>query len=201
MRERSKAVTANKRQSTKENILHSMIEAIEKYGLVDLTTRLIAEEAGVNNAALHYYYGTKDNLVEAALNQTADQMINASKDILSGDQSIDARLRELLVYMINSVERFPNILRALLMEPLYFGERKDEPRQLLGSWIGLAMTAIRESGVGISSHQIKFNLDMIFSYIIMSGLSKTPKTEDAWMDLQEPVTRERFLRQALEMLI
>ena len=39
MRERIKAVTANKRQSTKENILHSTIEAIEKYGLVDLTTR------------------------------------------------------------------------------------------------------------------------------------------------------------------
>ena len=139
MRERIKAVAAINRQSTKENILHSTIEAIEKYGLVALTTRLIAEEAGVNNAALHYYFGTKDNLVEAALNQTADQMINASKDILSGDKSIDARLRELLVYMINSVERFPNILRALLMEPLYFGERKDEPRQLLGFWIGLAM--------------------------------------------------------------
>jgi AcrR family transcriptional regulator len=188
-------------QSTKEHILLSAIEAIEKHGLVNLTTRLIAEEAGVNNAALHYYYGTKENLVEAALNQTADHMLKDSRDIFSKDDSIEIRLREMIVYIIEGVEKFPNILRAHLMGPFYYADPKGDITQLLGSWIEITGTAIRESGTGRSSQQIKFSLDMIFSYIIMSGLFKTPESEDAWMDLKEPVTRERFLRQAIEMLI
>ena len=187
-------------QSTKEHILLSTIEAIEKHGLVNLTTRLIAEEAGVNNAALHYYYGTKDNLIEAALNQTANHMLEDSRAIIASDMSIETRLRELLNYIIDGVEKFPNVLRAHLMGPLVYANRKEELTQLLASWIALASNAIRESGAGRSPQQIKFSLDMIFSYIIMSGLFKTSENEDAWMDLKDPVTRERFLRQAIEML-
>ena len=188
-------------QPTKEHILISTIDAIEKHGLDNLTTRLIAEEAGVNNAALHYYYGTKDNLVEEALNHTANHMLGDTKDILTTEESIETRLRELLVYIIEGVENFPNIIRAHLMGPIYYANRRDTLTQLLGSWIELAENAIRESGAGRSPQQIKFSLNMIFSYIIMYGLFKTQESEDAWMDLREPVKRERFLRQAVEMLI
>lgn len=187
-------------QSTKDHILLSTIEAIEKYGLEKLTTRLIAEEAGVNNAALHYYYGTKENLVEAALNQTVNHMLEDSKTIMSSDRSIETRLRELLVYIIEGVERFPNIVRAHLMGPIYNANGKEELTQLLSAWINLASNTIRESGSGISSQSIKFSLDMIFSYVIMFGLFRKTDIEDAWMDLSEPVTRERFLRQAIDML-
>jgi AcrR family transcriptional regulator len=190
-----------KEQPTKQHILRSTIDAIEKHGLDNLTTRLIAEEAGVNNAALHYYYGTKDNLVEAALNQTANRMLDDTRGIMSGDDSIEVRLRDLLVYIIDGVEKFPNIIRAHLMEPFYYADRREELTQLLGSWIAMAENAVRESGAGRSPNQIKLSLDMIFSYIIMYGLFKTKESEDAWMDLQDPVTRERFLRQAVDMLI
>ena len=187
-------------QSTKEHILFSTINAIEKHGLENLTTRLIAEEAGVNNAALHYYYGTKDVLVEAALNQTANHILEDSRAIIASDTSLENRLRELLVYIIEGVDRYPNILRAHLMGPLYHTERKTETMELLSTWITLAANAIRESGIGRSPLQIKFSLDMIFSYVVMSGLIHTKDREEAWMDLSEPVTRERFLRQAIDML-
>lgn len=187
-------------QPTKEHILISTINAIEKYGLMNLTTRMIAEEAGVNNAALHYYYGTKDLLIEAALNQTINHLLDDSREILYSDRPLGVRLRELIIYIIEGVEKFPNVLRAHLMEPLYHENRKEEHTQLLSTWITMAGNAIRESGAGISPQNIKFSLDMIFSFVIMSGLFKTPSTDDAWMDLQDPVTRERFLRQAIEML-
>ena len=187
-------------QPTKEHILISTIEAIEKHGLMNLTTRLIAEEAGVNNAALHYYYGTKDNLIEAALNQTTNHMLEDSQEILSSDEPIETRLRELLVYILDGIERYPNLIRAHLMGPIFYTRGKEEFDQLLASWITLTSAAIRESGTGRSPQQIKFSLDMIFSYVIMSGLFNTSGSEDAWMDLREPVTRERFLRQAVDML-
>ncbi len=54
-------------QSTRERILRAAGELIIEVGWSSVTTRLIAQRAGVNNALLHYYFGTKDDLLlEAA---------------------------------------------------------------------------------------------------------------------------------------
>lgn len=188
-------------ESTKEHILLSTIEAIEKHGLTHLTTRLIAEEAGVNNAALHYYYGTKEQLVDAALNQTTRHFLEDAEVILSSERPIDARLQELLDYILDGVARYPNIIRAHLLGPLYYANRQEELMYLFGSWLQLAEDAILKSGVNENKQQIKFSLNMIFSSILMSGLFNTPGNDNAWMDLQDPEMRAAFINQAVEMLL
>jgi len=89
-------------KAAKEHILLSTIDAIEKVGLMNLTTRLIAEEAGVNNAALHYYFGTKEQLVDAALNQITYHMLGDIKTILESDESIEIRIRKMFDYILDS---------------------------------------------------------------------------------------------------
>ncbi|MDY6868850.1 MAG: TetR family transcriptional regulator [Chloroflexota bacterium] len=68
--------------NTKQYILRSTIDTIECYGLSHLTTRLIGATTRVNNAALHYCFGTKENLIDAALKQIAQQMLEDSEEIL-----------------------------------------------------------------------------------------------------------------------
>ncbi len=53
--------------TTRRKILDAAAELIAELGWPDVTTRRIAERAGVNNALIHYYFGTKDALLfEAA---------------------------------------------------------------------------------------------------------------------------------------
>jgi AcrR family transcriptional regulator len=57
-------------KSPQERIVLATILTIERYGVSGATVRRIAEAAGVNGAAINYYFGTKERLLEAALAQT-----------------------------------------------------------------------------------------------------------------------------------
>jgi len=53
--------------TTKEIILRSAIEVLNREGIEALTTRRVAKEAGVNLGLLHYYFESKEALVREAL--------------------------------------------------------------------------------------------------------------------------------------
>jgi AcrR family transcriptional regulator len=57
-------------KSIKDTIIRAAIECMEKSGLHSLTVRRIATEARVNLAAINYYFGSKDKLIEEVFRQT-----------------------------------------------------------------------------------------------------------------------------------
>jgi AcrR family transcriptional regulator len=62
----------------KERIINATIRVIAREGLVGTTTRKIADEAGVNLAMLHYYFGDKSELLIAV----HEAIIQRVRDIL-----------------------------------------------------------------------------------------------------------------------
>ena len=48
-------------------IIEAAIACIEKYGYGETTVRKIAAQADVNVAAVNYYFGSKDELINRAL--------------------------------------------------------------------------------------------------------------------------------------
>ena len=54
-------------------ILAAAIACLERKGVAGTGIREIASEAGVNSAAISYYFRSKDNLLQKALAQTLDQ--------------------------------------------------------------------------------------------------------------------------------
>jgi AcrR family transcriptional regulator len=63
----------------REQILQAAWVALARDGYEKITTRRIAEEAGVNIATLHYYYGTK----EALLSEAVRHAVRWSEEMLS----------------------------------------------------------------------------------------------------------------------
>ncbi len=188
-------------QNTKQHILISAINAIEKYGLANLTTRLIAEEAGVNNAALHYYFGTKEQLVTAALNQTTLHMLEDTKEIVQSDAPIEERLRGVLVYLLDGIYQFPNIIRAHMIRPLFYEERQGDLLNLLESWIELTADAVQPYLAPHKKPLVRMHLNMILSQILMTGLINSPATSQIWIDFQNPEIRKDFLSEAIRLIL
>ncbi len=188
-------------QSTKEHILLATIDAIEKYGLTNLTTRLIAEEAGVNNAALHYYFGTKEQLVDAALDQTSTHMLEDTEEILASDRPIEIRIREILEYITNGIIDFPNIIRAHMVGPLFNSERHTQLSGMLESWVTLSAKAIKDERPDIDLSQLELKLDMIFSAILLTGLFNNPPQGKAWLNIENDKERNNFLENAVNMVL
>ncbi len=188
-------------KATKEHILLSTIEAIEKHGLMNLTTRLIAEEAGVNNAALHYYYGTKEQLVDAALNQTTNHMLGDIKAILESSGPLEQRIRKMFEYIINGTQQFPNIIRAHMLGPLLYSQRQNELSLLLESWINMTVDAVEPHVSSAHSKQLKLILNMVFSMIMISGLLAVSPEAFGWINLDHPDERNALIDYALNQIL
>ena len=60
---------------TRAKLLAATLKLLARDGYARLSTREIASEAGVNHALVHYYFGTKDRLVIAALDEANRALI------------------------------------------------------------------------------------------------------------------------------
>ena len=147
-------------KATKEKILLATIDAIEKNGIHNITTRVIAEEAGVNNAALHYYYGTKEQLVEAALTATIEHWVNDTAEIIAREELAATRLQAVFEYMIDGVLRLPNLVRANLQGPLMEGDANSPFLRMLSNWLEQAYAGL---DVDLNPEK-KANLKMMMHY-------------------------------------
>ncbi len=189
------------RENVKQHILISTIDAIEKHGLSNLTTRLIADEAGVNNAALHYYFGTKEQLVDAALDQTARHMLEDTEAFAKSEGPIEERIKSILIYLIDGIQKFPNIIRAHMIGPLFYKERQESLLNLLDSWISLTAEALIPFVEAGKLAGVRMHLNMIFSQILMAGLFNYPTSGQTWMDFQDEKIRREFLDEAIRLLL
>jgi AcrR family transcriptional regulator len=57
-------------------ILEAAFRRLHEDGYATLSTRTIATEAGINHALIHYYFGTKDKLVMAALDEANRRLLD-----------------------------------------------------------------------------------------------------------------------------
>jgi AcrR family transcriptional regulator len=96
-------------------IIEAVVTCIEKYGIDQLTTRKIAEEAGTNIASINYYFRSKEQLVDEALTMTINHMIGDLLAVIEApDRSFEQALDEVFFYLIDGVMRFPGISMAHL---------------------------------------------------------------------------------------
>ena len=68
---------------TAQRILDAAFLRLHEDGYARLSTREIAREAGVNHALIHYYFGTKDKLVMAALDEANQRLTERSRSMYS----------------------------------------------------------------------------------------------------------------------
>ena len=62
------------KQATKETLLSVAIELFAEYGYDKVSIRDIAEKAKANSSMISYYFGSKQNLYDAALEKQAGNL-------------------------------------------------------------------------------------------------------------------------------
>lgn len=113
--------------STNQKIIMAVISCIEKEGVHSVTTRSIAREAGVNIAAINYYFGSKEKLVEEAFEYiTKDFMMDCRNIIEKKDSSKQEIINEFLGYIFTGCIGYPNVMRAFFYDP-FISNKYDSP--------------------------------------------------------------------------
>jgi AcrR family transcriptional regulator len=87
-REETSVSRVNNVAEQRASIIAATIRVLTRDGLADTTTRKIAAEANVNQATLRYYFGAKDDLLFAVL----QEMMHVTREIVQTSLSMDENL-------------------------------------------------------------------------------------------------------------
>lgn len=99
IRERNTATSGRptRRKQTRTKILDAARDEISRSGIAGATLRSIARRARVNPALLHYYFGSKTDLLVALVEEAyAELEEKVQKAIRAADDSAEQRLRSLI---------------------------------------------------------------------------------------------------------
>ena len=102
--------------STRERILRSALELAGRNGLEGLTTRRVAQAAGVNLGLLHYYFASKEALVAETLDLFMRELLATFRIQRSGEGELDPQelLSELIITALAEAWKRPGLLLGLI---------------------------------------------------------------------------------------
>lgn len=118
---------------TEKRILDAAKVVFIRRGTAGARMQDIAEEAGVNQALLHYYFRSKEKLSEAVFRDTAGRMFPALIQIVGSDMSLTEKIDLIVDTYLTQMTRTPFLPGYILSELHHHPERMN---QLLGQIAG-----------------------------------------------------------------
>ncbi len=155
---------------TRQKIIQVTINLIAQEGIHGLTTRNIAAAAKVNVAAVNYYFGSKEKLIEESLQSTLNHMFTDTIEILknkSGDPS--ELLKNIMFYFLEGCIHYPGIIKAVLHEPINNNNYETSAMQQITDLINKIILQMEQFSVPQQS-PVKTDVMQMISSILMTAL-------------------------------
>lgn len=122
---------AQRREATRAAVLTAAVTCLQEDGQAGLTTRRIADRAGISQAGVRYCFPTRPELVAAAVSHLADQLAD---ELRRGTPAPDVPERERLIAALDQLWEINNGPLFLAMLEMWSAARTDpELRDALDS--------------------------------------------------------------------
>jgi TetR/AcrR family transcriptional regulator len=108
---------------TEERILQAARTVFVRHGTAGARMQEIAEEAGVNQALLHYYFRSKDRLAQAVFRDVAGRMVPSIVAVFGSNSSIEQKVEQFVHLYIDVVRQSPFIPGYIVAELHFNPER------------------------------------------------------------------------------
>jgi len=184
---------ANDQQGLKTQILDTAEELFAENGYAATSIRRIADQAGVNPALVHYYFGNKKALLQTVLEHSLEPLGQAIAAMKDGPEASPDVIAHLLLSM---VAKHPNIPRLLTREVLLpGGEMQQYFTEHMAPHLGGALPALlgREKAAG----RLRQDSDPAISAVLIMAVCVFPFIARA---LAEPVIGVSFDDEGIELL-
>lgn len=138
-------------RATEQRILDAAHAVFLRRGTAGARMQEIAEEAGVNQALLHYYFRSKDRLSRAAFERAAAEFMPAVIGILSSDAELEVKVKRVVELELDHLSRAPYLPGYIISEITHHPERA---RQLIAGVTGRSPEDLRPQVVARLGAQI-----------------------------------------------
>jgi AcrR family transcriptional regulator len=89
------------RSAAEEALLDAAERLLVEVGHAGITTRRLAEEAGVNHGLVHYYFGSIENLLVRVLERFTERLISRQREMYGADVPFVEKWRTAMGYLIS----------------------------------------------------------------------------------------------------
>ncbi|MEJ2739982.1 MAG: TetR/AcrR family transcriptional regulator [Dehalococcoidia bacterium] len=185
---------------TKEHIIIATIKCIEKKGIQALTVRDIAREAEINIAAVNYYFGSKETLLEEALafslysslTQNYDEITEANPDPYS---MVKAFFKDIFQGSL----QWPNVTRSHIYGPIIENNYQGVFVDWLNDTADKLIAKIQTINNGnIDTETLKLTLVQMMSALLLWSLMPDLFNKFLGFDFRDPHKQNLFLDLLLE---
>jgi AcrR family transcriptional regulator len=88
------------RFTNEELLLDAAERLLVEVGFAGITTRRLAEAAGVNHGLVHYYFGSNENLLVRALERFTERLITRQRELYAADEPFVDKWRTAMRYLV-----------------------------------------------------------------------------------------------------
>jgi AcrR family transcriptional regulator len=78
-------------------------------GHAGITTRALAEQAGVNHGLVHYYFGSNENLLARALERFTERLIRRQREMYASDEPFVEKWRTAIRYLVSEDQSYEKV--------------------------------------------------------------------------------------------
>ena len=187
--------------SAELEIVQAAIECIEKYGIQKVTNRKVAEIAGVNSAAINYYFRSKDALVNRCMQVTLENAFDSGDFEKLPAGTAHERCTMIFEHLIEGGLTYPGITRAHLYSLLTEGRYDAMVVVKLNGFVERLVKDIEICDTSLNHEDLTLACVQMLLAVMMAILAPRLFAEKLGIDLSVEATRKRYVERLVGRLL
>jgi AcrR family transcriptional regulator len=186
------ATKSPNRAAAEEALLDAAERLLVDVGYAGITTRRLAEEAGLNHGLVHYYFGSNDALMLRALERFTDRLAERQRELYGSDAPFVEKWRTAMHFLVSEDVAYEKIWLELQALGWNRPDLREHLQRVNGEWRRVLTDAFaephRELGIAMPldalvSLVMTFNLGIMVERLggIDRGHSELLDWIDGWL--------------------
>jgi AcrR family transcriptional regulator len=187
--------------AVEDKIITATVECIEKYGIKGTTIRQIAETAGVNIAAINYYFRSKDVLIDRVMKQTLHNAFDWEDIEKLPGSTANERCKAIFKDILLGGLSYPGITRAHFYDLMVEGNYQSLLAQMVNEFASNLVKDLKAKGSPLPEDELYLACIQITNAVLMYILM--PKTFESkfGLDPQSPESGIRYINRLVDRLL
>ncbi len=185
--------------NTELKIIEAAIACIERYGLKNMTVRRIAQEAGVNVAAINYHFRSKEQMMQRVLEVTLENAFDWSHFESSETMPPKPRLSAILDHMVMGTQLFPETTRMHFSSPRM--DSNSLSYQAFIEFLGKVYDDLVARGAAPGEELRLALIQAVTATILGIGLHADICQGFIEKDLRDPEVRRRYIERVVDKVL
>jgi AcrR family transcriptional regulator len=186
------AAKTTARSAAEDALLDAAERLLVEVGYSKITTRRLAEEAGVNHGLVHYYFGSNENLMIRALERFTERLIERQRELYAAEMPFVDKWRTAMRYLMSEDVTYEKVW--LELQALAWNDKgvRDRLARVNAEWRAVLTEAFaephRELGIempldALVSLVITFNVGIMVERLggIHTGHAELLEWIDGWL--------------------